>query len=134
MAKTVLMQGNEAAVEGAIAAGMRFFAGYPITPSTEIAEGCALRLPQEGGKFIQMEDEISSIAAVLGGTVAALTAIPEGVTDSVETLGIYTGVFTQIGLVTLGVTVLMAFLVPVLNKLINKTDETEEEATVAADN
>ena len=75
MAKTVLMQGNEAAVEGAIAAGMRFFAGYPITPSTEIAEGCALRLPQEGGKFIQMEDEISSIAAILGASAAGMKAM-----------------------------------------------------------
>ncbi len=75
MSKTVLMQGNEAAVEGAIAAGMRFFAGYPITPSTEIAETCALRLPQEGGKFIQMEDEISSIAAVLGASAAGMKAM-----------------------------------------------------------
>ncbi|MBR0040000.1 MAG: 2-oxoacid:acceptor oxidoreductase subunit alpha [Oscillospiraceae bacterium] len=75
MPKTVLMQGNEAAVEGAVAAGMRFFAGYPITPSTEIAEGCALRLPQEGGKFIQMEDEISSIAAVLGASAAGMKAM-----------------------------------------------------------
>ena len=70
MSKAVLMQGNEAAVEGAIAAGMRFFAGYPITPSTEIAEGSAARLPQEGGKFIQMEDELASIAAVLGASAA----------------------------------------------------------------
>lgn len=76
----------------------------------------------------------TSIAAVLGGKVAALTAIPEGVTDSVETLGIYTGVFTQIGLVTLGVTVLMAILVPVLNKLINKTDEVEEESATVVNN
>ena len=75
MAKTVLMQGNEAAVEGAIAAGMRFFAGYPITPSTEIAEQSALRLPQVGGKFIQMEDEISSIAAILGASAAGLKAM-----------------------------------------------------------
>ena len=75
MSKAVLMQGNEAAVEGAIAAGMRFFAGYPITPSTEIAEQSALRLPQMGGKFIQMEDEISSIAAVLGASVAGLKAM-----------------------------------------------------------
>ena len=75
MTKTVLMQGNEAAVEGAIAAGMRFFAGYPITPSTEIAEGCALRLPQEGGKFIQMEDEISSVAAILGASAAGMKAM-----------------------------------------------------------
>ena len=75
MSKAVLMQGNEAAVEGAIAAGMRFFAGYPITPSTEIAEQSALRLPQIGGKFIQMEDEISSIAAVLGASAAGVKAM-----------------------------------------------------------
>ncbi len=75
MSKAVLMQGNEAAVEGAIAAGMRFFAGYPITPSTEIAEQSALRLPQMGGKFIQMEDEISSIAAVLGASAAGMKAM-----------------------------------------------------------
>ena len=75
MSKAVLMQGNEAAVEGAIAAGMRFFAGYPITPSTEIAEQSSLRLPQEGGHFIQMEDEISSIAAVLGASVAGVKAM-----------------------------------------------------------
>lgn len=75
MSKAVLMQGNEAAVEGAIAAGMRFFAGYPITPSTEIAEGSAARLPQEGGKFIQMEDELASIAAVLGASAAGMKAM-----------------------------------------------------------
>lgn len=75
MAKAVLMQGNEAAVEGAIAAGMRFFAGYPITPSTEIAEQSAVRLPQEGGKFIQMEDELASIAAVLGASAAGMKAM-----------------------------------------------------------
>ena len=69
------MQGNEAAVEGAIAAGMRFFAGYPITPSTEIAEGAAARLPQVGGKFIQMEDELASIAAVLGASAAGMKAM-----------------------------------------------------------
>lgn len=73
--KTVLMQGNEACVEGAIAAGMRLYAGYPITPSTEIAEACALRLPQVGGKFIQMEDELASMAAVLGASVAGVKAM-----------------------------------------------------------
>ena len=73
--KRVLMQGNEACVEGAIAAGMRFYAGYPITPSTEIAEQCALRLPQVGGKFIQMEDELASMAAVLGASAAGLKAM-----------------------------------------------------------
>jgi 2-oxoglutarate ferredoxin oxidoreductase subunit alpha len=70
-----LLQGNEACVEGALAAGMRFFAGYPITPSTEIAERCALRLPQKGGKFIQMEDELASIAAVIGASVAGVKAM-----------------------------------------------------------
>ena len=72
-----LMQGNEAVVEGAIAAGVRFFAGYPITPSTEILEEISVRLPQVGGVFIQMEDEIGSLAAVLGasaGGVKAMTA------------------------------------------------------------
>jgi len=64
-----LMQGDQACAEGAIAAGCRFFAGYPITPATEIAEVLARRLPQVGGKFIQMEDEIASIAAVIGASV-----------------------------------------------------------------
>lgn len=63
------MQGNEACAEGAIAAGCRFFAGYPITPSSEIAEICAKRLPQVGGKFIQMEDEIASMAAICGASL-----------------------------------------------------------------
>lgn len=65
-----LMQGNEACVEGALAAGMTFYGGYPITPSTEIAEYSAQRLPLVGGKFIQMEDEIAGMAVVIG---AALT-------------------------------------------------------------
>lgn len=73
--KVVLMQGNEACVEGAIAAGMRFYAGYPITPSTEIAEQCSVRLPQVGGKFIQMEDELASMAAVLGASAAGVKAM-----------------------------------------------------------
>lgn len=69
MGKVVLMQGNQACAEGAIAAGARFFAGYPITPSTEIAEMMAKRLPQVGGKFIQMEDEIAGIGAVIGASL-----------------------------------------------------------------
>lgn len=64
------IQGNEAVVEGALYAGLGFYAGYPITPSTEIAEQLAERLPQKGGKFIQMEDEIASMCAIIG---AALT-------------------------------------------------------------
>lgn len=67
--KVRLMQGNEACVEGAIAAGMRFYAGYPITPSTEIAELSAERLPLVGGRFIQMEDEIGGMAAIIGASL-----------------------------------------------------------------
>ena len=74
-ASPVLMQGNEAVAEGAIAAGARFFAGYPITPSTEIAETLARRMPEVGGSFIQMEDEIASIAAVCGASLAGLKAL-----------------------------------------------------------
>lgn len=70
-----LMQGNEAIAEGALAAGARFFAGYPITPSTEIAEILAEKLPSVGGKFIQMEDEIASMAAVIGASLAGLKAL-----------------------------------------------------------
>ncbi len=64
-----LMQGNEAVVEAALVAGCRFFAGYPITPSTEIAELLATRLPQVGGRFIQMEDEIASMGAAIGASL-----------------------------------------------------------------
>jgi 2-oxoglutarate ferredoxin oxidoreductase subunit alpha len=70
-----LMQGDEACAEGAIAAGCRFFGGYPITPATEIAEIMAWRLPRVGGKFIQMEDEIGSIAAVIGASVGGAKAM-----------------------------------------------------------
>ena len=65
-----LMQGNEACVEEAIAAGMRFYAGYPITPSTEIAEISAAKLPTIKGKFLQMEDEIASMGAIIGASLA----------------------------------------------------------------
>lgn len=69
MSKVLLLQGNQAVVEGAIAAGVKFFAGYPITPSTEVAESLAEKLPKNGGKFIQMEDEIASIGAVIGASL-----------------------------------------------------------------
>lgn len=69
MPKVMLMQGNQACAEGAIAAGVTFFGGYPITPSTEVAEILAKRLPQVGGKFIQMEDEIAGIGAVIGASL-----------------------------------------------------------------
>ena len=73
--KKKFLQGNEACVEGALYAGCRFYAGYPITPSTEIAEGMSVRLPKLGGKFIQMEDEIGGIAAAIGGSLAGLKSL-----------------------------------------------------------
>lgn len=63
------MQGNEVCVEAAMYAGLDFFAGYPITPSTEIAEHLARRLPTIGGKYIQMEDEIASVCAIVGASL-----------------------------------------------------------------
>ncbi|MEM2588467.1 MAG: 2-oxoacid:acceptor oxidoreductase subunit alpha [Candidatus Bathyarchaeia archaeon] len=69
------MSGDIACAEGAIAAGCRFFAGYPITPATEIAEHIASRMPKVGGIYIQMEDEIASIAAVIGASYAGLKAM-----------------------------------------------------------
>ena len=64
-----LLQGNEACAEAALVAGCRFFAGYPISPSSEVAEHLSLRLPQVGGKFIQMEDEIAAMGAILGAAM-----------------------------------------------------------------
>lgn len=72
LAGTHFMNGDEACAEGALAAGCGLFAGYPITPQSEIAERLAERLPQVGGVFIQMEDEISSMAAILGGAWGGL--------------------------------------------------------------
>jgi len=70
-----LMTGNDACAEAALIAGMRFFAGYPITPSSEIAEVLANRLPQEGGVFIQMEDEIASMAAIIGASLVGVKSM-----------------------------------------------------------
>lgn len=70
-----LLQGNTACAKAAIAAGCRFFAGYPISPSSEIAEKLARLLPEVGGKFIQMEDEIASLAAVIGASLAGMKAM-----------------------------------------------------------
>ncbi len=68
--KQVLLQGNEACVEGALMAGCRFYAGYPITPATEIMELMAQKLPEVVGVFIQMEDEIASLGAAIGASLA----------------------------------------------------------------
>ena len=73
--KEMLLMGNEACVEGAIAAGVRFFAAYPITPANEIGEIFSERLPEIGGKFIQMEDEIASMGAVVGASIGGLKSM-----------------------------------------------------------
>jgi 2-oxoglutarate ferredoxin oxidoreductase subunit alpha len=70
-----LLQGNEALAEGALAAGCRFFAGYPITPASEIAEYLSRRLPELDGTFIQMEDEIASMGAVIGASLAGVKSM-----------------------------------------------------------
>ena len=86
-----LLQGNDACVEAAIAAGVRFFAGYPITPATEICEGMARRMPEVGGVFVQMEDEMGSLAACIGASVAGAKAMTAtsgpGVSLMLENLG-----------------------------------------------
>ncbi len=73
--KTILMQGNEAVAYGALDAGVDFFAGYPITPSTEIAEILAAELPKRNGVFVQMEDEIASICAITGASLAGAKSL-----------------------------------------------------------
>lgn len=70
-----LLMGNEACAEGAMAAGIRFFGGYPITPSNEICEIMSNRLPPVGGRFIQMEDEIASMASIIGASIGGLKSM-----------------------------------------------------------
>ena len=73
--RTFMMQGNIAVAEGAIDAGCRFYAGYPITPSSEIAEHLSKRLPEIGGRFIQMEDEIGAMGATIGGSLGGVKSM-----------------------------------------------------------
>jgi len=91
------MNGDTACAEGALAAGCSFFAGYPITPSTEIAERLARRLPEVGGCYVQMEDELGSMAAVLGASWAGAKAMSAtsgpGFTLMMENIGL--GVMTE---------------------------------------
>ena len=75
MMKKEFLQGNEACLKGALAAGCRFFAGYPITPASEIAHGMAYELPRLGGVFIQMEDEMASLGAVIGASLTGAKAM-----------------------------------------------------------
>jgi 2-oxoglutarate ferredoxin oxidoreductase subunit alpha len=89
--------GDVAIAEGAIAAGVRFFGGYPITPSTEVAERMAERLPQVGGLYVQMEDELASIAAILGaawaGTKTMTATSGPGFSLMTENIGL--GIITE---------------------------------------
>ena len=91
------MSGNQACAEGAIAAGCRFYGGYPITPSSEIAEYMSRRLPQVGGHYLQMEDEIGSIAAVIGASSAGVKSMTAtsgpGFSLMMENIGL--GVITE---------------------------------------
>jgi 2-oxoglutarate ferredoxin oxidoreductase subunit alpha len=91
------MDGDTACAEGAICAGCRFFGGYPITPATEVAERMARRLPQVGGVYIQMEDEIASMNAVLGASWAGARAMTAtsgpGFSLMMENLGL--GIITE---------------------------------------
>jgi len=93
--ETVSLQGNHACALGAIAAGCRFFAGYPITPSSEIAERMSVELPRIDGVFIQMEDEIASMGAVLGASMGGMKAMTAtsgpGFSLKQENLGYATG-------------------------------------------
>nr|WP_291315555.1 2-oxoacid:acceptor oxidoreductase subunit alpha [Desulfuromonas sp.] len=73
--KVALLQGNEACAQGAMYAGAKFFGGYPITPSTEVAEVLSVELPKVGGKFIQMEDEIAAMASVIGAALTGAKSI-----------------------------------------------------------
>jgi 2-oxoglutarate ferredoxin oxidoreductase subunit alpha len=86
------LDGDHAAAEGGLAAGCRFFAGYPITPSTEVAERIAARFPKVGGVFIQMEDELASMAAILGaswaGTKSMTVTSGPGFSLMMENLGL----------------------------------------------
>ena len=73
--KVAFLQGNEAAAYGALYAGCDFFAGYPIPPATEVSDVLSIELPKTGGAFLQMEDEIAAMAAILGGALAGAKAL-----------------------------------------------------------
>ncbi len=75
MGNISFLQGNEACAEGALYAGCNFFAGYPISPSSEIAEFMSRGLPRGRGVFIEMEDEIASMGAIIGASIASAKAM-----------------------------------------------------------
>ncbi len=75
MAREVISTGNKLAAQAAVDCGCRFFGGYPITPSSEIAHDCSVLMPKVGGKFIQMEDEIAGISVALGASMSGTKAM-----------------------------------------------------------
>ena len=97
--------GNHAIAEGAIAAGCRYFAGYPITPASEIAERMSERMPRVGGRFIQMEDEIGSIFSVIGASLAGVKAMTATASDGYNYMleGICFAVTTEVPCVIVNV-------------------------------
>lgn len=103
--KKRFIEGNIAVVEGAVAAGARFYAGYPISPSSEIAEYSSMLLPKVGGMYIQMEDELSSMAALLGASAAGKKAYTAtsgpGISLMQENLGL--GIMSEIPCVVIDV-------------------------------
>ena len=99
------VMGNVAAAEGALAVGCRFFAGYPITPSSEVMTTMARRLPEVGGAFLQMEDEIASVSAIIGASWAGAKAMTatSGPGFSLMMEGFGYGVFTETPMVVINV-------------------------------
>ncbi len=99
------LDGNHASAEGGIAAGCKFFAGYPITPSTEIAERVSRRFPLIGGVFVQMEDELASMAAILGASSGGVKSMSctsgPGFSLMMENFGL--GIMTEIPCVLVNV-------------------------------
>lgn len=97
--------GNEAFAEGAIAVGARYYGGYPITPSTEIAEISSTRMPQEGGVFVQMEDELASMCSIIGASASGVKAFTAtsgpGFTLMQEALGV--AIMTEVPVVVVDV-------------------------------
>ncbi len=105
MGEIRFLQGNEACAMGAMRAGLSFYGGYPITPSSEVAEKCSIYLPAQGGRFIQMEDEIASIASVVGASLAGAKSMTAtsgpGFSLMQEALGF--GIMAEVPLVVVNV-------------------------------
>ena len=119
MVEERFVQGNEACALGAIAANCRFFAGYPITPSTEIAEQMSILLPKYGGSFVQMEDEIASAGAIIGASWSGMKAMTAtsgpGISLMQENIGY--GFITETPIVIINVQKEYNFIQSIVNAL-----------------